>query len=212
MKRKTLVLIVYLAFASAIILTSSTLAKYLTTTEKNPTFVIGSDLYFDYNRGNLYRNNQLIVGVETEYEEDGEIYQRIETKNVAPGDNLTYHFYVSNFDEDGVKENGVLGEFYPQAGATLAMPKLGDTYNINCTITYRAIPTDGSEPSSSFTLVTDDFTLPVVNKDNTGKVKYEFKVEIIIDSQVPHTTSDDYFGATLSIYLFVDAASQVVGG
>lgn len=210
MKRRMLVIMVYLAFVGAIILTSSTLAKFLTTTDPNPTFIIGSDLYFDYNRGELYRNNQLIVGVETEYEEDGEIYQRIETKNVAPGDNLTYHFYISNFDEDGVKENGVLGEFFPQAGATLAMPKFGDTYNINCTITYRPIPTDGSAPSSSYTLVTDDFNLPVVNSDGTGKVKYEFKVEVIIDSQVPHTTSDDYFGATLSIYLFVDAASKVV--
>lgn len=209
MRKKIFVMLVYLMFAGAIILTSSTLARYLTTTDPNPTFIIGSDLYFDYTRGDLFRNNQLIVGVETEYEVDGEKFQRIETKNVAPGDNLTYHFYISNFEELGVKANGVPGEFFPQAGATLAMPALGDTYDINCTITYRPIPLDGSAPTSSYTLVTDDFNLPVVSED-TGKIKYEFRVEVIIDNQVPHTTSDDYFGATLSIYLFVDAASKVV--
>jgi hypothetical protein len=36
---------------------------------------------------------------------------------------------------------------------------------------------------------------------------YEFKVEVKAD-QVEATTHDDYFGSTLTIYLFVDAASD----
>lgn len=208
MKKRMLVLIVYLAFAGAILLTSSTLAKYFTTVDNNPTFVIGSNLYFDYDRGDLFRNNQLIVGVETEYVDNGLTYQRIETMNVAPGDNLTYHFFVSNFNEETGESNGIDGDFFPQAGATLALPILGNSVDIKCTITYREIPLDGSAPSATFTLVTDDFYLPKVESD-ADKVKYEFKVEVILDGQIQQTTSEDYFGASLTIYLFVDAASAL---
>ena len=40
------------------------------------------------------------------------------------------------------------------------------------------------------------------------KVKYEFKITVMIDDQIENTTSDDYFDATLSINLFINAASD----
>ena len=39
------------------------------------------------------------------------------------------------------------------------------------------------------------------------KVKYEFKLSVVVDDQVEDTTHDDYFSAVLSIVLFVNAAS-----
>lgn len=209
MKKKYFI-ILYLAFVLVVLLASSTLAKYVTTTSKESSFVIGNNLYFDYKRGDLFRNDQLIVGKEVEYEEDGVIMQRIETMNVVPGDNLVYHFFVSNasFEESSEEKNNIEAIVFPQAGATLEMPAL-DTFpkvfNIDCTISYRVISETGT-PSSTFTMVTDDMPLPIAENE---EVVYEFKVEVIVDDQVDYTTSDDYFGAVLTIYLFVDAASEV---
>ena len=203
MKRKYL-LLMYFVMIVLLFLTSSTLSKYVSTTNKESSFVVGNNLYFEYIRGDLYRNKQLIVGKEVQYEEDGRIVDCIETMNLAPKDTLVYHFYVTNYSSTTDEANNVDGLFYPQAGAMLEMPVLGKKYEFDCTISYRPVTEIGEASTVPFTLVTDNIDLPIFANE---KITYEFKVEVKAD-QVEATTHDDYFGAKLIIYLFVDAASD----
>lgn len=213
MKNKYLFLLIYCAIAAALYFTSATLAKYITTTNNTQTFNVGSKLYFDYERGNLFRGDQLIIGEDKSYYDDDQVlHQRLETKNVIPGDKLTFHFTVSNFNPVTNEVNGIEGQFYPQAGGILEMPTKGTTYDIRCNIFYREVPADGSPASSAFTDVTKDtvFELPVYDEsDPSTHIKYEFQIQVILDGQASNTTSEDYFGATLVIYLFIDAASDI---
>ena len=78
--------------------------------------------------------------------------------------------------------------------------------DVNCTISFRQVPTDGSVATTQFSLLTNKIALPPYEQE---KVKYEFKINCILDDQLSNTTSDDYFGATLSIYLFINAASSI---
>ena len=204
MKRKYL-LILYLVFVYVVLITSSTLAKYIHTSTTKTSFTIGDKLYFNYERSDLFRNNQLIVGYETEYD-DGIIHKRIETMNVMPGDDLSYHFYVSNYNSKTLDYNGLVGEFLPITTAMISLPVKGQTYDVNCTISFRQVPTDGSVATTQFSLLTNKIALPPYEQE---KVKYEFKINCILDDQLSNTTSDDYFGATLSIYLFINAASSI---
>ncbi len=204
MKKKYYLLLMYLVLVVMLFLTSSTLSKYVSTTNKESSFVVGNNLYFEYIRGDLYRNKQLIVGKEVEVEEDGTMIDRIETMNLAPKDTLVYHFYVTNYSSKTDESNNVDGLFFPQAGARLEMPVLGKVYDFECTISYRPVNEVGEASTVPFTLVTDDINLPIYNDE---KMTYEFKVEVKAD-QVEATTHDDYFGSTLTIYLFVDAASD----
>ena len=200
MKRKYL-LILYLVFVCVVLITSSTLAKYIHTSTTKTSFTIGDKLYFNYERSDLFRNNQLIVGYETEYDD-----KRIETMNVMPGDDLSYHFYVSNYNSKTLDYNGLVGEFLPITTAMISLPVKGQTYDVNCTISFRQVPTDGSVATTQFSLLTNKIALPPYEQE---KVKYEFKINCILDDQLSNTTSDDYFGATLSIYLFINAASSI---
>lgn len=204
MKKKYLLLL-YLVFVACLFMTSSTLSKYVSTTDKETSFVVGNNLFIEYKRGNLYRNKQLIVGKDVTYEQDGEVIHRIETMNLAPKDTLVYHFYITNYGLSTDEKNNVDGLFYPQAGATLEMPMIKKVYNINCTISYRPVNEVGASSSTPFALVTDDIDLP---KFSDSKMTYEFKIEVRAD-QVEATTHDDYFGSTLTIYIFIDAASDL---
>lgn len=211
MKKRFIFFAAYIIFAFFAFLTAVTLAKYVYTGSTEVGFQVGSTLFFDYQRHELYRNDQLIVGVETEYVEDGQTYQRIETMNVVPGDSLVYHFYVSNFDSTTGEVNVVDGLFYPNANTKLSLPMKGKIYEVDCTIQYRQVPygdDDTTTPKDDVwkNLVVGGYIdLPPVA---TKKVKYEFKISVLIDDQVEDTTSDDYFDAVLTIKLFINAASD----
>ena len=174
-------------------------------------FIISpSILYFNYDRSDLYRNSQIVPVTPSVYEEDNKTYQLLETNNVVPGDSLTYHFFVSNFDDVTGEKNIIDGLFCPTAIASLSLINFG-TYNIEPTILYRQVPydsTDTTTPDNNVwnNLVDGEYLdLPPVAM---RKVKYEFRVNIVVDNQVPNTDHDDYFGAVLTIKLFVNAASD----
>ncbi len=211
MKTRKLFVILYFVLALVVILTASTLAKYTSGTNANIGFEIGNKLYFKYDRSNLYRNDKLIIGTEVEFEQDGEIVRRIETMNVVPGDGLKYHFFVSNFNTETNEENGIEGTFRPISNAIVSLPIKQQTYDIDCIITYRAIPLDanGNELANNtnqFATLTSSINLPKASEE---KVKYEFQISIILDDQITNTSSDDYFGASLNIYLFINGASNL---
>lgn len=213
-KKKIILVVFYLALVGLVYFTSSTLSKYVTTNNTTGDFTIGDKLYFDYTRGDLYRGDQLIVGVpieENTYDDYGNLKsskKRVETMNVAPGDTLKFHFYVSNVSEDLTEYNGIEGEFHVSASAILSMPVHQADYQLSCTLTYREVPKEGTP--GTFTDLARDKNIDLLVYDGTDETKklYEFQVYVVLDDQIQATSNDDYVGATLSIYLFVDAANK----
>ena len=220
MKKRIVGIAIYLLFVLCMYFTGTALAKYISSESTEIDFQIGSTLFFNYERHELFRNDQLIVGVEVEYEEDGEKLRRIETMNVVPGDSLTYHFFVSNYDLTSGEKNAINGIFFPNAKATLALPMKGSIYDVDCSIQYREITITKDDKGNIIETAEENWTnlvngayinLPPVDEANDSEsrmVKYEFRISVIIDDQVEDTTSDDYFDATLSIKLFINAASD----
>ena len=211
MKKRYIIFTIYLAFIGLICLCSRVLAKYIHEEKKDIDFTVGSVLYFNYERSNLYRNNQIATVIPSVYEEDGTIYQLLETYNVVPGDSLTYHFYISNFDVVTGDTNLIDGLFFPNTKATLSLPIKGDIYDVDCTILYRQVPydeTDTSVPVEGVWNNLVDGNYLDLPQTNVKKVKYEFRVSVVVDDQVEDTTHEDYFDAVLSIKLFINAASD----
>lgn len=215
--KKWIILLVYVLLVSALYLASATLTKYSTGKGINATFNIGQKLYFDYKRGDLFRNDNLIIGVEVEepiYDKDGNLIdngRRIETMNVTPGDNLKYHFFVSNYNLSTLERNGIDGSFYISAFAEFTMPAHQTNYKLNCTLSYREVSDDDQpKPFKNFTS-DQKLDLPVyVEDDPTTYMNYEFEIFVILDEQIKTTSADDYIDSTLSILLFIDAANDVV--
>lgn len=230
-KKLALILLAYILVIVSVYLASSTLTKYVSKFNSTGDYNIGAHLFINYERGQLYRNNQLIVGVEIDEGEKGAdgveaTKRRIETMNVAPSDLLVYHFYVSNYDlktaidstgndviikdDEGnpiiADQNGVTGQFHVTSTAILSMPAHGSSYNLNCTLTYRKVNGDGSVGEWQDFPVDTDVDLPIYSSQ---EVLYEFQVYVLLDDQVETTSHDDYVGATLSILIFVDAADKL---
>lgn len=211
MKKRYIIMSIYLAFIGVICLSSLVLAKYVSNDDEEISFTVGSILYFNYERSELYLKDQPVPTTPSVYEEDGTTYQLLEVMNVVPGDNLTYHFYVSNFNSVTGDQNLVDGLFYPNTNATLSLPTKGEIYNVECTVLYRIVPydeTDTTTPADNVwnNLVEGNYLdLPQVS---TQKIKYEFKISVVVDDQAADTTHEDYFNAILSIKLFINAASD----
>ena len=211
MKKRYIYFLVYLVFVGLICIGSGIFAKYASTEDSEIDFSVGSILYFNYERSELYRNNQIVPVTPSVYQEDGENFELLETMNVVPGDSLTYHFYVSNFNSVTGDQNIIDGLFFPNTNATLSLPMKGEIYNVNSTILYREVPydsTDTTTPSNNVwsNLVEGNYLdLPPVS---IRKVRYEFKVTVVVDDQVENTDHEDYFDAVLTIKLFINAASD----
>ena len=211
MKKRYILFTTYLVFLGLIYLASGILAKYVSVEDSEIDFTVGSILYFNYERSDLYRNNQIVPVTPSVYEEDGENFTLLETMNVVPGDSLTYHFYVSNFNGTTGDQNIIDGLFFPNTYATLSLPMKGEIYNVNSTILYREVPYDSTDTTTPNNNVWNNLVegkyldLPPVSMK---KVKYEFKVVIAVDNQISGTTHDDYAGGVLTMKLFVNAASK----
>lgn len=212
-KRRLMLVLFYITLVGFVYFTSSTLSKYLTTNSTEGNFTVGEKLYFDYTRGDLFRGDQLIIGVPIEEEvyENGilvETKRRIETMNVAPGDVLKYHFTVSNVNEGKTEFNSVPAVFHVTATAILSMPVKQSTYTFKCTILYAPVNVETGVVGTYTDLPQDmDLSLPKYEQTAATELKYAFQVYVILDDQVTATSKDDYIGATLSIYLFIDAAN-----
>lgn len=215
--KKLIMILLYVLLVGTLYLASATFTKYVSTKTGVATFNIGQKLYFNYERGELFRNNNLIIGVEVEnpiYNESGDLVdigRRIETMNVTPGDNLVYHFYVSNYNLTTLERNGVDGSFYISAISELSMPAQKANYRLSCTLSYREIPEEGDPtPFKNFTS-DKDLDLPIyVESDPTTHMSYEFEIYVILDDQIKATSADDYVDATMSILLFIDATNDVM--
>ncbi len=216
--KKWMFLLVYVLLVSALYLASATLTKYSSGETVNATFNIGGNLYFKYQRGDLYRNDNRIDGIEVEEEikdETGnkvDTKRRIETMNVIPGDSLKYRFFVSNYNlsSSPLEANTIDGSFYITAYAEFTMPAHQTNYKLSCTLAYREVTTNG-EPKP-FTNFTSDLQLdlPIYDEDDpTTHKNYEFEIFVILDEQIETTSADDYIDSTLSILLFIDAANDV---
>lgn len=212
MKRnRFMVIAIYILFIVSFLSASYTLGKYVSHNNVNGSFEIGDQLYFKYKRSELYRNDRLIVGVLETDELTNKTY--ITTDNVSPGDNVRYHFYITNFDKDSGKMNGYNASFLPVANGLLSMPSKGSSFDLKATVYYRVIPLDvngnpdaTNPPSTVYNVVTNDTDIDL---PKNNKVMYEFYVEVLLDEQLTNTNHLDYFGATLSINLYFNAVSKL---
>ena len=212
-KKRLIFLVFYVALVGLVYFTSSTLSKYVSTNKTEGDFTIGEKLYFDYTRGDLFRGDQLIIGVPIEEKiiEDGVevgVRKRIETMNVAPGDELRYTFTVSNTNETKSEYNSVDAEYHVSATAILSMPVRQSSYSLKCTIRYVMVNSDGTKGTLTDLPADMNLDLPKYLGTPATESKYVYEVQVILDDQVEATSKDDYIGATLSIYLFVDAANK----
>ncbi len=214
--KRWMFLLVYVLLVSALYLASATLTKYSSGEKVDATFNIGGNLYFNYKRGDLYRNDNRIDGIAIEkpvYDESGnqvDTEYRIETMNVVPGDSLKYRFFVSNYNLSTSEANNLDGSFYISAYAEFTMPAHHTNYKLSCTLAYREVTTNG-EPKP-FKIFTSDqqLDLPVyVENKADSHMDYEFEIFVILDEQIATTSADDYIDSTLSILLFIDAANDV---
>ena len=211
MKKRYLLYIAYLSIVGMICLGSVILAKYISVEDSEIDFSVGSILYFNYERSDFYRNSQIVPVTPSVYQEDGETFTLLETLNVAPGDSITYHFFVSNFNNTTGDQNIIDGLFYPNTSSTLSLPMKGEIYNVKSNILYRQVPydsTDTTTPNNNVwnNLVEGNYlNLPPASME---KVKYEFRVTVVVDDQVENTNHEDYFDAVLTIKLFINAASD----
>ena len=212
-KKRIILIVFYIALVGLVYFTSSTLSKYVSTNKTEADFTLGEKLYFEYTRGDLYRGDQLIIGVPIDVPimKDGvQVGSKnvIETMNVAPGDELRYTFTVSNKNESGTEYNSVEAEYHVSATAILQMPTKQSSYSFNCIIKYAEIGTDG-KPLTYTDLPQDrNLDLPKYLGTPATESKYAFEVQVILDGQVEATSKEDYIGATLTIYLFIDAANK----
>lgn len=209
MKKRYIIYLAYIFVVFIICLSSGVLAKYITSDDTEIDFTIGSVLYFNYERSNLYRNEQLTPTTPSVKEDNyGDSYQLLEASNIAPGDSLTYHFYVSNFNTITGEQNIVDGVIYPNTYITLTFPN-GESHELSCTILYRTVQNDDSDASAIgvwTNLVEGEYlNLPPTSIE---KVKYEFKIMVAVDEQEIATDHEDYMNAVLSIKLFINAASD----
>lgn len=220
-KLKYLVFIAYVALVASLFAVSLTMARYVSDVNTGGDFEIGEKLYFNYKRSNLYRGDQLIVGKEVEDPSFGGTV--LETMNVAPGDKITFHFYISNFELSNlniITKNDVDAYFHPASAALLELPMKGFRYDADSTMYYRKVyektyssdtlaidPTKEYDTSVKFSFLTTDTKLDLPATKST-LVVYEFTVTVELDGQIPNTTSDDYFDATLSIDLYFNAVSK----
>lgn len=207
-KIRYLVFVLYMALIVSLFVITGSLSRYISGSNPQADFEVGDQIYFNYQRSSLFRNDNLIIGVEVDDEEG----KRLETMNVAPGDTIKFHFFVSNFSDSD--NNSVDGYFHPVANGLLELPIKRSNFDVECVVTYRKVPTDGSAATNLFTQVTSDLKLdlPAVREGEglvkEGLVKYEFIVTVVLDNQIANTTSDDYFDAKLEIELFMNAISK----
>lgn len=89
-----------------------------------------------------------------------------------PGDDLSYHFYVSNYNLKTLDYNGLMGEFIPITTAIISLPVKDKLMMTICTISFRQVPTDGSVATTQFSLLTNKISLPSYDQE---KVKYDLE-------------------------------------
>lgn len=201
-KIRYLVFILYATLIVSLFVVTGSLSRYISGKTPQADFEVGDQIYFNYTRSSLFRNDNLIIGVEVQ-DEDG---RRLETMNVAPGDSIKYHFFVSNFSDTEV--NTVAGSFHPVAAGLLSLPMKKSNFDVECNIEYREVNIDGTPIAGKlFTQVASDLKLPIPATE-TEKVMYEFRVTVVLDNQISNTTSKDYFDAKLEIELFMNAVSN----
>lgn len=211
MKKRYIIFAIYALLLGLVSISTGVLAKYITTNDKDLEFVVGNSLYINYERSDLYRNTQLVSPRPSVYDEDGVEYKVLDITDVVPGDTLTYSFFVSNFNELTGQKNLVDGVLFPNTNITLSLPIIGKIYDLECTILYRQVPygaEDTTTPNDNvWSNLVEGKYIDLPNALDQ-KVKYEFKLTVVVDDQTKFTTHDDYFNALLSIKLFINAASE----
>lgn len=220
-KKKILLYLAYFVFVISIVMFSSTFAKYVSKIEVGGNAQVG-ELCLGYRRGNLYRNDILIIGVE-EANAEGVIF--VETLNFKPNDIIVYYFTINNvlgtFDKEGKitkisKYNSVDATYKISIVAKLRLPSYKDEngdptiYTVPCIVTVETSPNTYTAAD-----LNETYDLPLYNPNLDDSINTEsvflqnYRIQLEETGQLSQLDSKDYFGAELNIYITV-TAEQVI--
>lgn len=217
MKKKIILYSIYFLFVLSLCLFSITFAKYVSDGKLGGGLDVG-ELYLGYQRGDLLRNDILIVGVEVT--EDG--LTRIETMNVKPNDVITYYFsienYLANYDETGniveiLKSNAVSATYKMKITAELWLPVVLDSegnqlkIELPCQVSKEVDKASGTYTAVDLAL---NYELPAFSQnDKTSYFEQKYRVRVEDTQQLQDLTSKDYFGASLKIFIQLQAVQNM---
>ena len=217
-KKKILMYVVYFIFVLSITLFASTFAKYVSSVEVGGNVEVG-ELCLGYRRGDLYRNDVLIIGEE---EANAEGVTFVETLNFKPEDKVVYYFnisnYIGNYDLNDVltgilKYNTVSAKYKITIVSELHLPAYngGTTLIVPCLVTKEIEAETGTFTAVDLTQI---FDLPsyMPNEDgtlnNATLYSQKYKIELEETAQLSELRAADYFGAELIINITVSAVQD----
>lgn len=216
-KKKIYLYLVVFMFFLSITLFSSTFARYVSDVEVGGNVEVG-ELFVGYENGDLYRNDILIMGVTIN--EDG--HTVIETKDIKPGDKISYEFIISNIvyelDENNklinYEYNSVDASYMIDLKAQIHLPAYngGTIVDVNCQLAEIIDPSTGATSAVDTSQPrplrcynpNEDGTLNETSVDNT-----KYRIEVDDTKQLTNLTSKHYFGATLNIYITITSVQNL---
>lgn len=214
-RKKVFVLSIYLLFAISICLFSYTAAKYISYGKAGGGMEVGQ-LYLGYDRGDLFRNDILIVGVEVS--ENGT--ERIETMNVKPDDILTYYFTISNYEAirdantneiiEITEQNNVYAKYKMTIYAELLLPVVIDPLTnsaLKVTLPCQVMKLMNAETGTYAVVdLSEEQDLVAFSEgDLTTYYDQTYRIRVEDTQQISNLTSKDYFGASLRMYIKIEA-------
>lgn len=214
-KKKLFILSIYLLFAISMCLFSYTAAKYISYGKAGGSMEVGQ-LYLGYERGDLFRNDILIVGVEVT--ENGT--ERVETMNVKPNDVLSYFFTVSNYqatrDEltneiiEITEQNNVSAKYKMTIYAELLLPVVIDPNTgtaMKVTLPCQVMKLTNAETGTySVVDLAEEYDLVAFSESDLNTYYSQtYRIKIEDTQQIHNLTSEDYFGSSLRIYIKIEA-------
>lgn len=202
-------------FAISMCLFSYTAAKYISYGKAGGSMEVGQ-LYLGYERGDLFRNDILIVGVEVT--ENGT--ERVETMNVKPNDVLSYFFTVSNYqatrDEltneiiEITEQNNVSAKYKMTIYAELLLPVVIDPNTgtaMKVTLPCQVMKLTNAETGTySVVDLAEEYDLVAFSESDLNTYYSQtYRIKIEDTQQIHNLTSEDYFGSSLRIYIKIEA-------
>ena len=216
-KKKILMYVVYFIFVLSITLFASTFAKYVSNVEVGGNAEVGQ-LCLGYRRGDLYRNDVLIVG-EEEANANGVTF--VETLNFKPEDKVVYYFnicnYIGIYDQKELvgykKFNNVTAKYKITISSELHLPAYngGSSMVIPCLVTKEIVQETGTFVAVD---LTQSFDLPAYMPNQDGTVNnsslysQRYRIELEETVQLSELRAADYFGAELIINITVTAVQD----
>lgn len=211
---------IYFVFSLVFVGVCATMCKYTTSVDNGGIVTpinLGSSLYFFYKRQSIgYGETGNIIPIELTCETiqvQGEDKECIVVYNIKPGDNIIYNFQLFNYrtqddnqsdpmsDSSNVSViNTVNAEYHVTIYAEVQIPIVGEIVAVDCNISLRR------NTDTAFSDYTSDRTVSLFPYQYSNLMIDTYQVEINVREQ--QYQAEDYFGASLTVYIFIDAIQR----